>query len=260
MSEARRNMAAGETPKSEDEYRIIRPDGSTVWLANHRTWINSNGRYFIGFTQDITRRKAAEKQIKMLMGEVAHRVKNQYAVILAMVRETNNQSRTKEEMERLVTSRIQALARSHDLLVHGNWEGADLGELIHSHVDAFGMADRLTLDGPEVKLSPNASQYLGLAIHELATNATKHGAFAQPQGSVRVSWALTDQTFTLNWQEDGIRLEESPGAKGFGSKVLQRLTPTALGGTGRISLSEGHLRWTLECPWKEVSAASLQAR
>ena len=101
MAAARQTMNSGDSPQLVDEYRIVRPDGSTIWLANYRTWINSNGKYFIGFTQDITNRKANQKQIKTLMAEVAHRVKNQYAVILAMVRETNNQSRTKGEMEAL---------------------------------------------------------------------------------------------------------------------------------------------------------------
>jgi PAS domain S-box-containing protein len=254
MAQARRSMETGETPQLEDEYRVIRPDGSIVWLANHRTWINANGRYFIGFTQDITQRKAAQKQIKLLMGELAHRVKNQYAVILAMVRETNNQSRTKDEMESLVTSRIQALSRSHDLLIHGNWEGADFSELIRSHIDAFGMSDRLSLLGPVVKLSPNAAQYLGLAIHELGTNATKHGAFSRPGGAVHVIWTLSGPTFSLEWREEVNGLDKRPGTTGFGSKVLQRLTPAALSGSGRITFSDRGLVWSLECPIEAISA------
>jgi len=258
MAQARRSMSAGTTPESDDEYRIIRPDGSIVWLANHRTWINANGRYFIGFTQDITQRKATQKQIKMLMGEVAHRVKNQYAVILAMVRETNNQSRTKDEMEFLVTSRIQALSRSHDLLVHGNWEGADLRELVTNQIEAFGMTDRLNVEGPDIRLSPNAAQYLGLAIHELATNATKHGAFAVTEGRVHFGWTLHEGAFKAEWRELNVPIGSQSTVRGFGSKVLERLTPAALGGSGGVSFPASGLVWTIECPAEGITTDNLR--
>lgn len=257
MARARDLMNEGKTPDTQDEYRLIRPDGTIVWLANHRAWVDADGRYFIGFTQDITQRKAAQNQIKSLMAELAHRVKNQYAVILAMVRETNSQSRSKDEMEALITSRIQALSRSHDLLVHGNWQGADLRELVIAHIEAFGMTDRLELSGPDLRLSPNAAQYLGLAMHELATNAAKHGAFSVPEGRVGITWAVGkraggDEEFAIKWCETGGPPAMSPKTKGFGSKVLERLAPAALSGESRLILAPQGLIWELHAPREDL--------
>jgi PAS domain S-box-containing protein len=258
MANARALMDAGHQPVDLDEYRLIRPDGTTVWLANHRAWVDADGRYFIGFSQDITQRKAAQKQIKSLMAELAHRVKNQYSVILAMVRETNSQSRGKDEMVALITSRIHALSRSHDLLVHGNWQGADLRELLLTHIEAFGMSERVSLVGPELVLLPNAAQYLGLAIHELATNSAKHGAFSTRSGRVDLSWSIdmsrpVQSQFQLAWRETGGPPPTSTQTKGFGSKVLERLTPAALSGSSRLNLAPTGLIWELQAAAASVS-------
>src|SRR5262245_27970579 len=190
MQEARNRMTQGEPPPTRDEYRLFRPDGRMIWLENHRVSVDREGKHFIDITQDITRRKKAEKRNTMLMRELAHRVKNQYAVILALIRETKKQARSPEDFETLIRSRITALSRSHDLLVHGEWERADLHELIVAHLDSFGARDRLATEGPEVLLSPTAAQYIGMAVHELATNAAKHGAFSVPTGRINVTWSL----------------------------------------------------------------------
>jgi two-component sensor histidine kinase len=264
MANARALMDAGRPPSELDEYRLIRPDGTTLWLANHRAWVDADGRYFIGFTQDITQRKSAQKQIKSLMAELAHREKNQYSVILAMVRETNSQSCSKDEMEALITSRIHALSRSHDLLVHGNWQGADLRELLHTHIEAFGMSERVSLVGPDLLLVPNAAQYLGLAVHELATNSAKHGAFSTSSGRVELSWSIdksrpAGSQFYLAWREMGGPPPASSQTKGFGSKVLERLTPAALSGSSRLNLPPAGLTWELQAPAEGVSGEHANA-
>src|SRR5262249_61640154 len=128
MQEARSRMGRVEPPPPRDEYRFFRPDGRMIWLENHRVAVDREGKHFIGITQDVTRRKKAEKRITMLMRELAHRVKNQYAVILAMIRETKKQARSPEDFETLIRSRITSLSRSHDLLVHVEWERAGLHE------------------------------------------------------------------------------------------------------------------------------------
>lgn len=252
MQEARNRMKQGEPPPPRDEYRFYRPDGRMIWLENHRVSVDREGKHFIGITQDVTRRKKSEKRITMLMRELAHRVKNQYAVILAMIRETNAQARSPDEFENLIRSRITALSRSHDLLVHGEWERADLHGLIVAHLDSFGVRDRLSTDGPEVLLSPNAAQYLGMAFHELATNAAKHGAFSVPDGRVSVTWTLSGEAdqrlFTLRWEEtDGpaVGLEKSVG---FGTKVLEQLTPAALNGEAKVEARASGLVWELNAP------------
>jgi PAS domain S-box-containing protein len=252
MQEARNRMTQGEPPPPRDEYRFYRLDGKMIWLENHRVAVDRAGKHFIGITQDVTRRKKAENRITMLMRELAHRVKNQYAVILAMIRETNNQARSPEEFETLIRSRITALSRSHDLLVHGEWERADLHGLVIAHLDSFGVRDRLVTEGPEVLLAPTAAQYLGMAFHELATNAAKHGAFSVPDGRVSVTWSFSGNAdarwLTLRWEETSgpaVKLEKSSG---FGTKVLEQLTPAAVHGEARIEHKATGFIWELKAP------------
>jgi two-component sensor histidine kinase len=214
--------------------------------------VDQDGRHFIGITQDTTRRKKAEKRITMLMRELAHRVKNQYAVILAMIRETNKQARSPEEFETLIQSRITALSRSHDLLIHGEGETADLHSLITAHLDSFGVRDRLEMNGPEIEVSAVAAQYLGMAFHELATNATKHGAFSTAEGRVSVTWTLTGpadaRILTLRWEESGGPEVNGKPTTGFGTKVLEQLTPSALQGEASVERRAAGLVWQLTAP------------
>ncbi|QIG47501.1 PAS domain-containing protein [Nordella sp. HKS 07] len=250
MFEARSRMSQGEPPTQKEEYRLTRPDGRMVWLENYRAAVKGERQHFIGITQDISSRKGYERRIKGLMRELAHRVKNQYAVILAMVRETNKQARTPQEFESLIQSRIAALARSHDLLVHGEWESADLKDLLLAHVEAFGLSDRLAAEGPPVALSAMAAQYFGMAFHELCTNAVKHGAFSVPTGRVRVRWEVRDgveqNNFILTWQEMNGPAPQASDSPGFGSKVLTQLMPTAISGTSETELAPGGLIWRVK--------------
>lgn len=252
MSQARLRMKEGEAPPPRDEYRFYRPDGKMIWLENHRVSVDQDGRHFIGITQDTTRRKKAEARITMLLRELAHRVKNQYAVILAVIRETSNQAHSREEFDRLIQSRITALSRSHDLLVQGEEEGADLHGLLVAHLDTFGVRDRLVTSGPQITLSSSAAQYLGMAFHELATNATKHGAFLKPDGRVSVSWSLdgepSTRLFTLRWEESGGPQIGPASAAGFGTKVLEKLAPAALRGEATITRQATGLLWELKAP------------
>ncbi len=252
MSQARLRMKDGEAPPPRDEYRFYRPDGKMIWLENHRVSVDQDGRHFIGITQDTTRRKKAEARITMLLRELAHRVKNQYAVILAVIRETSNQAHSREEFDALIQSRITALSRSHDLLVQGEEEGADLHSLLLAHLDTFGVRDRLATSGPQLVLSSSAAQYLGMAFHELATNATKHGAFSKPEGRVNVSWSLDGEPaarlFTLRWEESGGPELGPAAAAGFGTKVLEKLAPSALRGEAAITRRTSGLLWELKAP------------
>lgn len=252
MSAARNRMKEGEPPPPRDEYRFYRADGKMIWLENHRISVDQDGRHFIGITQDTTRRKKAEARITMLMRELAHRVKNQYAVILAVIRETSKQARSREEFDTLIQSRITALSRSHDLLVQGEEDGADLHRLLIAHLDTFGVRDRLVTQGPQVPLSSSAAQYLGMAFHELATNATKHGAFSTPNGQVSVSWSLDGEPdarqFTLRWEESGGPKVHDTVTTGFGSKVLEQLAPAALRGEASITRKASGLLWELKAP------------
>ena len=207
--------------------------------------------------RDITHRKETEKRINTLMGELSHRVKNQYAVILSMMRETGKRAGSLEEFDHIVRERVMALSRSHDLLISGNWVGATLSDLVFAQLEAFSSKDVLVVDGPPILLSPTAVQYLGMAFHELATNAAKYGALSKSDGRVEVTWQTTkDARLQLKWRELNCEAV-APTSRGFGSTVLERIAPAAVSGTGRIGFEEGCLTWTLDAPIKAVEAASV---
>lgn len=134
--------------------------------------------------RDITAAKESEQRIRMLMREVNHRVKNDYAVILSMIRETNNRSESPDIFEKRVRERIMALSRSHDLLVSADWKGATVADLILDQAKLFGREDAIALHGLPLVLTPNAVQYLGIAFHELCTNSAKYGVLSGHRGSI----------------------------------------------------------------------------
>ncbi len=227
---------------------------------------NSSGR-IVGaskIARDVSAAKESEHRIRMLMREVNHRVKNQYAVILSMVRETNKRSKSPDLFERLVRERIMALARSHDLLVAADWKGARIFELLLAQIKAFGEEDRVSMSGPSVVLNPNAVQHLGMAFHELGTNSAKHGALSGTQGTIAVSWNVVDRErekfLRLTWrEEDGPAVQEIATEGGFGSVVLKRVAPQALSGSGELLFGTHGVSWTLEAPLSCVEGADLDA-
>ena len=142
--------------------------------------------------RDISATKESEQRIRMLMRELNHRVKNQYSVILSMIRETNKRSDNPDVFERRVRERILALSRSHDLLVSADWKGATIFELLLAQAKPFGNEDRISMSGPSITLSPNSVQYLGMAFHELATNSAKYGVLSGTGGRIAVAWEVME--------------------------------------------------------------------
>ena len=236
----------------EQEYRVITPDGQTRWLHVFTPRSIREGQATFGIGQDVTDRKEKEERIRALMAEVAHRVKNQYAVILALVRETAKRTRTTKGFQEQVQSRIVALSRSHDLLVNGEWIGVELAELVRTQLEPFCSVDRCEIAGPKAVLKPTAVQYLGMAIHELATNSAKYGALSVAEGRIDVKWSFgrrngdSEPTLTLSWAESGGPPPRRSTRAGFGRQVLEKLAPAALEGTGKLAFARTGLVWTLE--------------
>lgn len=229
--------------------------------------------------RDISAAKESERRIRLLMREVNHRVKNQFAVILSMVRETSKRSSDPREFEELIRARIMALSRSHDLLVTSEWAGASLFDLIQEHLKPFGREEQILLAGPVLTLQSNAVQNLGMAFHELGTNSSKYGALGSEDGRVEITWTIESgaqdsgslgsgaasaqgsgvpggREFQLLWTETSTpRAGESrddSARKGFGTVVLQRVAPQSLGGSAELERSPGHLSWRLSAPLASI--------
>lgn len=214
--------------------------------------------------RDITATKENEHRIRMLMREVNHRVKNQYSVILSMIRETNKRSETPDIFEKQVRERIMALSRSHDLLVSADWKGATISDLLMAQAKPFVRDDAIAMAGPPITLSPNAVQYLGIAFHELCTNSAKYGVLSGHEGFIDVTWGVAEdqgtRTLKLKWSErDGPQVK-SIAKNGFGSVVLRRVAPQALSGTAELKYGSNDVHWTLEAPISFVEASLVHDR
>lgn len=210
--------------------------------------------------RDISVAKENERRIQELLREVNHRVKNQFAVIVSMVRETAKRTTDPVEFERQIRDRIEALSKSHDLLVASDWKEARLFDLVQEHLMPFGPDDQVKLSGPLLHLVPNAVQYLGIALHELGTNSAKYGALSEDEGKLAIFWAVEvsasgSRELHLTWDESSDRIVERTEAdrRGFGTVVLQRITPLALSGTAEIERIAGRFQWKLKAPLKFVT-------
>jgi PAS domain S-box-containing protein len=190
--------------------------------------------------RDITERKRADEQRNLLINELNHRVKNTLATVQSLAMQTLRSTERSADARALFDSRLSALSRAHDLLTAENWEGAYLREVVDRAVAAFRTSDRITTSGPVARLSPKAALSLSIALHELATNATKYGALSGPSGRVEISWSLDNGAFMLNWREVDGPPVAPPSRTGFGTRLIERSLAHDLGGEARIEyLREG---------------------
>jgi PAS domain S-box-containing protein len=211
-----------ETVRSHKDGRLIPVgiSGSPIF--------SSNGRVMgvAAVHRDMTENRAFREHLGFTLRELSHRTKNLLAVVQGLARMMARRSGDIEEFEVRFRGCIQALAHSHDLLVQHDWQGATLQELLRAQLASFGGIDskKITVQGPEIMLTPSAMQSLGIVVHELATNATKHGALSSPAGSVAINWNLDAQNgATVVWQEQGGPPVAEPTHKGFGQVVFERI-------------------------------------
>jgi two-component sensor histidine kinase len=175
-----------------------------------------------------------------LLRELTHRSKNLLAVIQAMARQTAKHSGTVQSFVERFGERVQALARSHDLLVAESWRSVSLHDLVRSQLAHYldREPDLIAIEGPDIKLRPEAAQSLGLALHELATNAAKHGAMSKTGGRVEISWQESARAsvngdaendgFEFTWRESGGPKVAAPKRRGFGSMAIEHNLARAL--------------------------------
>jgi two-component sensor histidine kinase len=206
----------------------------------------------------------ASRDVQLYMREISHRSKNLLAVVQSISRQTQKSAPDLKTFALRFDSRLHSLARSHDLLVDRNWGGVPVRELVDAQLESFIDPEdaRIDLDGPAIDLSPAASQHIGLAIHELATNASKYGALSVPEGHVSISWGEHSscdgtQSFRLKWAESGGPSVSASSRKGFGRFVIETAVARGVSGQTNIDWRSSGLVWTLEAPSAElVSKAS----
>lgn len=210
--------------------------------------------------RDITDRKRAEEHVQLLMAEINHRAKNLLAVVQAVAHQTAKYGDPASFAARL-SDRIDGLAAGQDLLVKNLWQGVEVADLVQAQLAHFKdlIGTRILIDGPPSMLTTAAAQAIGMAIHELSTNAVKYGALSNPHGQVRIEWQTTSAetpVFAMSWLEDGGPKVVAPTRNGFGRIVIGRMAESAVAGIVQIHFRESGLAWTLSAPAANALALS----
>jgi PAS domain S-box-containing protein len=250
MKRLRRIIATG--PETQPTELIIRTkDGQErLWsFVTSALGPQSDGRrLFVSVGQDMTERKAYEERIHLLMCEARHRSKNMLGLVQAIARQTVAHS--PEHFIERFTERIHALAANQDLLVRTQWKGIDVEDLVRTQLAHFAdlVGSRITVRGPKLHLNAAAAQTIGLALHELATNATKYGSLSTDAGRVDICWGTRRDTFTVGWIECNGPPVTSRERRGFGTTVIDSMTKRALGGEVELDYAASGLAWRLICP------------
>ncbi len=234
-----------------------RKDGSTFAIdLAIAEWQVAGKRYFTGLVRDISERKRQEEKVALLLREVNHRAKNMLALVQAIASQTAVPSGG-EFVERF-SERLSALAASQDLLVMSGWQGVNASNLVRSQLSHFQglIDDRIKLAGPSLNLSAAGAQAIGMALHELATNAGKYGALSNATGTIEITWGLDraaeDPQFTLGWVEAGGPPVSPPAQSGFGTTVIEAMPRMELDAEVTLIYATEGLCWRLECPAERV--------
>jgi len=251
-------MAKGERTQ-QVEFRVRRPNGELRWCTGTAAAsVDGAGNVarISGVTIDVTERKEAEERQVLLAREVDHRARNALAIIQSIIRLTR--AKTVDDYVATVEGRIKALALAHTLLSDSRWHGADLGTLVAEEFAPYRSGNKVELKGPNVSLSPATAQGIALALHELATNAAKHGALSSLKGRVGLTWQLQSDILTLHWVESGGPPIKTPSARSFGLKVIKASIEQQLGGQATFDWNPRGLRCDLAIALREAKESREQ--
>jgi len=251
----RREILAAKPEARVDELMIrTRGGAERLWnCVSSCLGSKSDGRHlFISVAQDVTDQRHHEQRIELLMREARHRTNNILGLIQVVARQTAA-SEPEHFVERF-TERVQALAANQDLLVKNRWHGADVEDLVRVQLAPFAdlVDSRIVVRGPKTRLNAAAAQAVGLAVHELATNASKYGALSTDNGRVDVDWRSDGRRFAMKWTERGGPPVSPPARRGFGSTVVKTMVQQTVGGEVDLDYPSSGVKWHLNCPAENV--------
>ena len=259
------NHTVATQEKYAQEYRLVRKDGAIRWVeARGECLYGEDGKpdRFVGVFVDVTGQKNAQERQRLLAREADHRVKNIFANFHSIISLSARSARTPKEMAQALRGRMDALLRAKDLIRPGimgtehDSERTTVDALVHTVLQPYqdGSPNRIVLSGPQVPVGAKAVTGLALALHESATNAVKYGALSRPDGSIRVSWDVSDDDFHLEWVEiGGPLIDEIPQTRGFGSILTERSVTSGLGGKIDHDWQRDGLRLKLSVPLNRLA-------
>jgi PAS domain S-box-containing protein len=240
--------------RAATEFRLQRRNGEVRWVETlGLAQFEGVGRErravsMVGTAQDITERKEREEKEHLLMREINHRAKNMLSVVDAIAHQTA--TRNPEDFVERFSERIQALSANQDLLVRNEWNGVEVEDLVRAQLAHFAglIGSRIAVHGPRLRLNAASAQAIGLALHELATNAGKYGSLSTDAGRVDVSWGSDGDTLTMSWTEHDGPLVSAPKRRGFGTIVMETMAERSVDGKVDLDYAPSGLTWRLTCP------------
>jgi len=257
-------QVAGELDTYTNESHFTRKDGSSGWARVTSTALrDASGSflYAVRVVEDITERRAADGRQKLLIDELNHRVKNTLATVQSLAWQSNRSGVPPQVAQERFLQRLLALSRTHNLLNETLWEGTSLRSLLEAELQPYAaLSPRTRLSGPDVDLPARLAVVLGMAFHELTTNAAKYGALSTVSGQVQVEWRVDRSgegaLLTITWRELGGPLLDAEPVLGFGSRLLQQTVTRELAGQLDLRYEREGVRCTIAIP---IGTAGQQA-
>jgi two-component sensor histidine kinase len=235
----------------DHEHRVIQVDGSLGWTHSRAIpLLDAQGEIteWFGAAQDVTARKRAEETQQLLMNELNHRVKNMLASVGAIAQQTLRRTRDPKAFGESFSGRLQSLSRIHSLLMSTGWDGAELHDIIHDQVLPGAVDDkRVMATGPAVHLEAQAAMHIAMMLHELGTNSAKYGSLSKPDGSISISWTVTENFLRLDWRERGGPPIKVPLGRGFGTTLIEQ-TVKGEGGNAQRTVEADGMHWEISLP------------
>ncbi|MGE3628260.1 MAG: sensor histidine kinase [Hyphomicrobiales bacterium] len=265
-------LASSDLDIAMVESTLTRRDGNTCPVECVSSPIlNARGRVAgaVLIFRDISERRQAEQQQQMLVSELNHRVRNVLMIVHSLVQASaqNVDTKSAEEMAKVLADRLQSLSRAHELLLETQWSGASLKSMVERELEPYriGETGNITIKGSDVLLPPQCTSVVAMALHELATNAAKYGALSSPKGKLDVRWSMRGSTLTVKWKESGLeagtmaaaKANAEPHAKprgrgkgkpGFGMRLIDKGIRHNLGGDAKLEFLPDGLFVTLQIP------------
>jgi PAS domain S-box-containing protein len=247
--EAEMETATREGHASSDRWQV-RKDGTRFWASGVTTALRHGElKGFAKVLRDNTEQKRHQEQMQTTMHELSHRVKNTLAVVQAIAKQTARRCTSLEGFMSTFVVRLQSISKAHALLIQANWEGMALEQIIESELGSCSPSpERFVASGPKTTLPPNVALAFYMIIHELSTNALKHGALAVPEGTISIEWRDEHGGLVLEWNETVRGPLDEPSRTGFGSTLVRQIVEYELGGQLDRTYTPTGLRLRIRIP------------
>jgi len=225
-----RTLAGEFTMLEAQPYRLDMPDGSVedrLWQISQFPIYCEEGRvqFLVQRAEDVTERESLRDQRDLVTAELNHRVRNTLAVVQSIADQTGLHSPDIKTFLESFNGRLAAMSRNFAALTDSHWTGLDFRTIIQTELEPYAgpAMDRVSFDGPSLKLTVRASKFTSMLVHELATNASKHGYLTRPNGRLDLRWRLEQDQLITEWLESGLENVSAPNQTGFGFELFDML-------------------------------------